>query len=306
MLVSVIIPTFNRPAFLSEALKSVANQTIKDRIEVIVVNDAGDPVDDVVDKFDGDVRMRLINQEKNSGPSQSRNAALDIAEGEYVAFLDDDDVYAPNHLESTVPLLRAGADFVYVNTPVARNRVTGSTTSSAEAWVHFDFPNDRGLLEVGNHIPPVALVCRSPRSVGAYFDNSLQGLEDWDMWWRLIREFGYRVHHHPVETVVIHRVPGIQSATMDAAVHLKSLDFFEDQWIRVTRRWEATSPRTASVREYMPRLYRLGRTLLKQGTPLDYHYYEHALRIFYDALADDSLFAESIDERLLMALHGRS
>ncbi len=91
---SVIIPTYGRPEFLSDALNSVLLQTDQD-FEVIVVDDASpSPVALPV----SDKRIRLVRRDTNGGPAGARNTGLEQAQGEYVSFLDDDDLYTPDRL----------------------------------------------------------------------------------------------------------------------------------------------------------------------------------------------------------------
>ena len=98
MNVSVILPVFNEEKFIKKAIESVLNQTLED-FELIIVNDGStDATLDIIREFD-DSRIRLINQ-SNQGPGASRNNALDIAEGDYVMFLDGDDFYKSNALET--------------------------------------------------------------------------------------------------------------------------------------------------------------------------------------------------------------
>jgi len=100
--VSVIIPTFNRAAIVSRAIESALSQTYRD-IEVVVVDDgSSDDTRSVVEGF-GD-RVRYFYQE-NAGVTAARNSAIRHARGEFLAFLDSDDAWAPWKLESQVAAL---------------------------------------------------------------------------------------------------------------------------------------------------------------------------------------------------------
>jgi len=94
-LVSVLVPTFNRRRYLKEALAGLLGQTYG-QFEAIVVNDGGEPVADVVERF-ADPRLVLIERRENRGKAASLNQALALASGKYVAYLDDDDLYYPQH-----------------------------------------------------------------------------------------------------------------------------------------------------------------------------------------------------------------
>ena len=106
--VSVIVPTFRREESLKKALESLLNQTIKPD-EIIIVDDNGDScwsgkVDRIVNLFN-DESIILIKNEKNIGSSLSRNIGIEASSGEFISFLDDDDVYLTNKIENQVNLM---------------------------------------------------------------------------------------------------------------------------------------------------------------------------------------------------------
>lgn len=97
--VSVVIPTYNRPQMVQEAVESVAAQTY-DPIEVIVVDDASpNPVS--VD-MDGEVAIEIIRHEDNRGANAARNTGIQRATGDVIAFLDDDDRWDPEKIATQV------------------------------------------------------------------------------------------------------------------------------------------------------------------------------------------------------------
>src|SRR5437588_9672841 len=94
---TVIVPTYGRPQFLSEAVRSVLDQTVSD-LECLVVDDASpEPV-----IVEGDGRVRIIRRASNGGPPAARNTGIRNARGRYVAFLDDDDLFTTDRLELAV------------------------------------------------------------------------------------------------------------------------------------------------------------------------------------------------------------
>ena len=92
---SVVVPTHNRPELLVEALTSVAEQTV-DAFECIVVDDGSATARDVMP---ADPRFRLIELATATGPAGARNAGIEAAQGDAVAFLDDDDLWSVDRLE---------------------------------------------------------------------------------------------------------------------------------------------------------------------------------------------------------------
>ena len=97
-LVSIVIPAYNASKFIEETIESVKRQKYQNW-ELIVVNDGSkDNTEDIVSKYVlNDSRIRLINT-KNNGVSQARNRGIFETSGQYVAFLDADDVWLPENL----------------------------------------------------------------------------------------------------------------------------------------------------------------------------------------------------------------
>jgi glycosyltransferase involved in cell wall biosynthesis len=93
-LFSIIIPTYDRPEFLKQAVESVLNQTIED-FECLIIDDAGS----IQAESPSDSRFKVIRHVKNSGEPAARNTGLRNAQGRYVTFLDDDDFYTKERLE---------------------------------------------------------------------------------------------------------------------------------------------------------------------------------------------------------------
>ncbi len=106
VLVSVIIPVYNGGRFLKQALESVLNQTYQ-KLEVIVIDDGStDNTKDIVDAFS---TIRYIYQE-NKGVASARNKAISIANGEYVTFVDADDIILENKVELQLLCLENNAE----------------------------------------------------------------------------------------------------------------------------------------------------------------------------------------------------
>jgi hypothetical protein len=110
--VTVTIPTFNRPGGLRDALRAVAAQTYPN-IDCVVVNDCGSPVDDVVAEFPF---ARLVENETNRGTIPTLEHGMLSGRGDYIAFLPDDDLIYPDHIERIMyALLRSGAKIAHGN-----------------------------------------------------------------------------------------------------------------------------------------------------------------------------------------------
>lgn len=112
-LVSIIMPAYNCERFIAEAIRSVLSQTYTDW-ELIIVDDCStDNTAQIVASFD-DTRIIYQRNEKNVGAALTRNRALQIAKGHYIAFLDADDLWAPEKLEHQIAFMeKNGYDFTY-------------------------------------------------------------------------------------------------------------------------------------------------------------------------------------------------
>ena len=100
MRISIIIPVYNVELYVEECLQSVANQTMTEGIECIIVDDRGQDnsaaiAKQYIDSYKGDIRFTFIQREKNGGLSAARNTGIEAATGEYVYFLDSDDTIVP-------------------------------------------------------------------------------------------------------------------------------------------------------------------------------------------------------------------
>lgn len=104
-LVSIIMPSWNTGKFIGESIQSVLNQTYKNW-ELIIVDDCStDNTDEIMASFN-DERIRYFRNEKNSGAALTRNRAIREARGEWIAFLDSDDLWMPQKLEYQIKFMQ--------------------------------------------------------------------------------------------------------------------------------------------------------------------------------------------------------
>jgi len=167
---SVIVPTYGRPRYLADAIQSVLAQTVPD-FECLVVDDASpEPVESP-----GDERVRVIRRETNGGPAAARNSGIDAARGDFVTFLDDDDLYAPDRLE----IARAGLERAPVAICASRHLdAQEGRNRSLEGHVH-----DVILDDTTPHCGATAV----RRESILPFDEQFLACEDVDWWLRTTR-----------------------------------------------------------------------------------------------------------------------
>ena len=149
VLISVIVPVYNTAKWLRKCLDSIRTQTYS-HLEIICVNDGStDNSSEILNEYSElDNRIVVINQ-KNSGVSAARNAALHIARGQYVTGVDSDDFLPPNTYEKLVPWLLKGIDMVCYGI----DGVTEKGTSVVNEYFH--------LPAVGEHVTNSTLISKT-------------------------------------------------------------------------------------------------------------------------------------------------
>ncbi|RJR15175.1 MAG: glycosyltransferase [Nitrospiraceae bacterium] len=193
-LVSVIIPTCNRPETLIRAIDSVLKQTFRD-FEIIVVNDAGADVENIVTGLNRDKRMTYVRHAKNRGLAAARNTGIKLSRGKYVAYLDDDDMYYPEHLETLVSYLdNSDCKVAYTDAYRAVQVMENGKYVTKKKDLPYSYDFDCDQILVTNFIPVLCFMHeKSCLERTGLFDESLPVFEDWDLWIRMSRSF--QVHH---------------------------------------------------------------------------------------------------------------
>lgn len=198
-LVSVIVPTYNRPKMLGECLDSINRQTYPN-IEVMVVNDAGQDVGSVVSSHNVRNTMRYVEHPVNKGLAAARNSGIRACHGKYIAYLDDDDIFYPKHIETLVGVLEKGSHKVaYTDAYRAIQRKINGEYVVEKRDVPYSFEFDKDRILISNFIPVICVMHdRSCLGKSGYFDESLTTHEDWDLWIRMSRTFDFK--HIPETT----------------------------------------------------------------------------------------------------------
>jgi LmbE family N-acetylglucosaminyl deacetylase/glycosyltransferase involved in cell wall biosynthesis len=169
--VSVVIRTKNRPALLDEAIASV--RTTGYPCEVVVVNDGGSPL-----TLDG---VKLVQHETSRGRAEAANAGVGAAANAFVVFLDDDDLFYPEHLATLAGAVSSSHAAWYTDAVSAYLSDSASRRTRIYAQSF-----DRELLKVDNYIPlPTVLIRRDQFLDLDGFDASFDLFEDWDFLLRL-------------------------------------------------------------------------------------------------------------------------
>jgi glycosyltransferase involved in cell wall biosynthesis len=185
-LVSVIIPCFNQGAFVETAVRSVLAQTHAD-VEAVVVNDGStDNTGAVVRALMDDPRVKLVEQ-ANAGLPAARNRGILESRGEFLSFLDADDWFEPEKIETQVTLLEDAPDIGFVYCDIAIVDAAGQpgatfSVGGSRKTLNGDIFDS---LVLGGYFPPHAvLVRRSVLDQVGIFDEALGGHADYDLWLR--------------------------------------------------------------------------------------------------------------------------
>jgi glycosyltransferase involved in cell wall biosynthesis len=186
--VSIILPTFGRLHYLRSTVASVYGQTLKDW-ELIVADDGSDAeTRSYLHTLEADSRVRLLWLAHSGIPAVVRNAALSEARGQYVAFLDSDDLWAPEKLSRQVEVLRTRATCSWCYTAISH--IDGGGQRLAEPvfgpWV----PCEGAVFE---RLVTGPVVIRTPTVLAEQemlaraggFDETIRSGEDYDLWLRL-------------------------------------------------------------------------------------------------------------------------
>ena len=192
--VSVIVPTYNRADRLEETLRSIISQTYKD-FELIVVDDGStDNTSKVMQSFPG---AQYLAMEKNSGVSKARNLGLACAKGQFICFLDSDDLWDEKKLQIQVNWMENNTDsqVCYTDEIWIRNGVRVNPMNRHRKYTGDIFRHCLALCIVS----PSSVMLRAELfdEIGN-FDESLPVCEDYDLWLRIAAKYEFHFIEAPL------------------------------------------------------------------------------------------------------------
>ena len=202
-MISVVIPAYNAERWISGTIESVLAQDFKD-FEIIVVNDGStDHTQDVVSKY----RQVHLLKKANGGPASARNAGIRAAQGDYIAFLDSDDLWTSEKLYLQVALLQ--------NSSLKWCYSDGFAFNGHSGQILYKFGSQTDLFE-GDILRPLLFNCfiasptplihKSVFDEVGYFDEdrNVMRTEDWDMWLRIAARYPIGLINKPLVYYRVH------------------------------------------------------------------------------------------------------
>jgi glycosyltransferase involved in cell wall biosynthesis len=233
--VSIILPTYNRAEFIVESVNSVLYQNYSN-FELIVIDDGSTDETANILQTIAHPNLKIITQ-VNGGRSRARNAGLNLAMGEYIAFQDSDDVYLPRKLERQVAFLENFQEYGAVYTSAECIGETGESLNfTYRASISGQIYSSIAFFRPVTITLPTVMVRRSVLEEVGFFDEALERFEDTDLWRRIaknhlfgaIEDVTCKIRTHPKNSLLV-QDPKTIAATIRYYV---SKVFSEDSEIR--------------------------------------------------------------------------
>jgi len=185
MTISVIVPVFNRELTIARCLQSIINQIVAVD-EVIVVDDGSvDGTAEIIKSYQLDHPNIKLVEKRNGGVASARNAGIRVATGEWILFLDSDDVWVPKKIQNFVQSVQKFPQVEFWHTNRAQQLhgvIDGGRTVPASSMQDKEFLYSNWAIKTST----VAVSRKLIESVGKAFDESLRTCEDYEFFWRCI------------------------------------------------------------------------------------------------------------------------
>ncbi|MCK5580787.1 MAG: glycosyltransferase [Candidatus Omnitrophica bacterium] len=207
-LVSIVIPAYNCGEFIAETLESVLNQTYP-RFEIIVVDDGStDSTEGIVRGYVEKHPEKVVYyRQENGGAAKTRNVGLSHAKGEYIAFLDGDDIFFPEKLEKTIAFLEQYHNYALVYTDMF---LIDDEGHFLKHWLESKKYFDQGhifinLLKECFFIPSSVVIRKEILDQVGGFDENIRYTEDADLWLRIAKHHQIGLIKEPLVKWRIHQ-----------------------------------------------------------------------------------------------------
>lgn len=241
-LISVVVTTHDRPALLARALDSLAAQGFPD-FEIVLCADEGSAGTRAI------AIERLRPQDVFlcvpglRGPAETRNLGIQVARGEWICFLDDDDSFEPTHLQDAARILVDPRCLYYFNhTVISESRDGGEVRQLGEQRIEAR-DGDPDAILVGNYIPNNALFVAASHARNCRFDIRLETHEDWE--WLIGLKCGLDLSFTRI-SLWGPRVHQAEGASRNNPVNRRAVSALD--YLSIYRRWRAPSDQVRANR----------------------------------------------------------
>ncbi len=272
--ISIIIPTYNRADFLKEAIDSVLAQNYQD-FELLIVDDGSiDHTRELISRY-GE-RVRYLYQE-NQGVSSARNRGIRSSSGQYVAFLDSDDLWLPEKLEQQLAVMRQQPELRLCHTEEIwiRRGVRVNQKKKHQKHGGYIFPYCLPLCVIS---PSSVLLRRNVFDDVGYFDEVLPACEDYDLWLRITQH--YPVHF--IETPLLMKRGGHED---QLSRKYWGIDRFRIQALEKLLQAKTLTPEQAeqTLQELQRKCDIIAKGCLKRQKTDEWEYYSQLPKQYYQA-----------------------
>jgi GT2 family glycosyltransferase len=266
--ISIVVPVFHTPEqFLREMIESVQKQTYGSWQLCLADGSSDDSVEKIVAEYAADDRITYKHMDENLGIAGNTNAAIAMAKGEFLAFLDHDDLLAPDALFEAADMIRKGYDMIYTD----EDKVDGKGQKHFEPHLKPDFNED--LLRSNNYITHFFLVKRELAEAVGEIRKEFEGAQDYDFILRCSEQaskighiprilYHWRSHEESTAEDMTHKQYAIDAGARAIAAHIERMG--ESGTVTPHKEW-MTSRGTAEATEF-PGFYDVSYKL--QKTPL--------------------------------------
>src|SRR5699024_2666155 len=191
--VSIIMPAYNAEKYISESIDYVKNQLFTNW-ELIIIDDySKDKTLDVIRSFD-DSRIKIIELEKNSGAAYARNRGIEVAQGEFIAFLDSDDLWTEEKLKQQISFMKSN-DYAFTCTEYTEMNQDSKIIDIVKVQDKLDYG---GVLK---YCPGNSTIVYNAKKLGKFYAPLIKRRNDFALWLQIIKKVKYIYGLHESHTI---------------------------------------------------------------------------------------------------------
>jgi len=254
--VSVCIPTYNRKDYLKETLESVFAQTYKNYKLVIVDDGSTDGTEETIQQIDFPIRYYW---QENAGDAAARNKLIELAQTQYITFIDSDDLLMPDALERMMEVMTREKDDVVVYGSYLRIDQNGNVYGKCKRKLHSGYVTKYLFQDIFIHSCGAMFPKRILQGRPA-FDTSLKVCSDYDLWLRLSMKYRFVALPEPIFK---RRRHSANLSTASFENRLAELKVLEDFYYK--KGGKEIIPKHVAMKRFGKESYRAGRHAIREG-----------------------------------------